>query len=124
MVFNENAVLKPQLFCDKITDQENSRDTVIRAAKAIRNEIISQPKPFIQWPRIKEELIDGSINLPELVTTFLSNVLRSNRKTSKRTERIVKSLGQDLIYNCTNGKIRTKKHMQLGILVKRKTGEL
>ena len=34
----------------------------------------------------------------------------------------MKSIGQDLIYNSTNGRKKTVKHAQLGILIKRKTG--
>ena len=41
---------------------------------------------------------------------------------SERVKRLVKSLGQDIIYNVTRGKLKTAKHSQLGVFVKRKTG--
>lgn len=76
-----------------------------------------------QWPPSSDEITDENIDLPNLVTIFLTNVLKYRGQTSKKTERIVKSLGQDLVYNCTDGKTKTKKHAQLGILVKWKTGK-
>ena len=41
---------------------------------------------------------------------------------SERVKRLLKSLGQDIIYNVTRGKLKTAKHTQLGVFVKRKTG--
>ena len=52
------------------------------------------------------------------MTTLLTN----EGESSERVKRLVKSLGQDIIYNATRGKLKTVKHTQLGVLVKRKTG--
>ena len=51
--------------------------------------------------------------LRELLTTGTEN---------KRTSGLVKSIGQNLLYNSSNGRIKTMKHLQLGVFTKRKTG--
>ena len=125
IVFKEKAVFEPsQKFFEKVSERKID-EIIVEAAKDIRNEIINYQSPFSNWPPTSQELVDeSSNNLPELVTTFLTNVLTYRGQTSDNTMRIVNSLGQDLVYNCTHGKTKTKKHCQLGILVKRKTGKL
>ena len=51
--------------------------------------------------------------LRELLTTGTEN---------KRTSRLVKSIRQDILYNSSNGRIKTMKQLQLGVFTKRKTG--
>ena len=41
---------------------------------------------------------------------------------SERVKRLVKSLGQDITYNIIRGKLKTSKHTQLGVFVKKKAG--
>ena len=44
------------------------------------------------------------------------------RQTNTPSEPVISSIAQDLIYNTTNGKSKTVKHVQLGLCTKRKTG--
>lgn len=49
----------------------------------VRNQILKDPKPFSQWSRTIEEVADGIVDLPDLLTADFVHFLRYNGKTSK-----------------------------------------
>ena len=53
---------------------------------------------------------------------FIGTLLSKNHPVSQRVSCLTNSIGQDIIYNLTKGKQKTVKHVQLGIVTKRKTG--
>ena len=51
--------------------------------------------------------------------SVMNPLLSKSFPVAERVERLSKTLlGQDVIYNMSNGKIKTIKHVQLGIIVK------
>ena len=44
------------------------------------------------------------------------------KKTFRCDGRLIKSLAQELIYDCSNGTKKTIKHVELGLCAKRNTG--
>ena len=100
-----------------LTDVEKVKQT----ATMIWNEF-NEINPFTSWPPPAEEIKADNIIIPELLETFLKSVLTKDNSISTKISRLVKSLGQDIIYNATNGRIKTIKHVQLGMFTKRKTG--
>ena len=52
----------------------------------------------------------------------MNSLLSKSFPVAERVERLSSLLGQDTIYNMSNGKIKTIKHIQLCITTKRKTG--
>ena len=61
------------------------------------------------------------MKIPKLLDTFLKTMFTKDTP-SVRVKRLIKSIGQDLIYNTNRGVIKTVKHTQLGLFVKRVTG--
>ena len=88
----------------------------------IRAEIEKNCKSFSTCLPHPDEIDSNKVKIPELLDTFLKFLLTKTFPVSKRVQRLTKSLGQDLIYNSTHGAIKTVKHLQLGIVTKRKTG--
>ena len=78
--------------------------------------------PFSSWPPLPEEVDYHHVKLPKLLKLLMNSLLSKNFPVAARVERLSYSLGQDIIYNMSNGKIKTIKHVQLGITTKKKTG--
>ena len=54
---------------------------------------------------------------------LLKLIFRSNPcKESDRLKRLIDFTGQDIMFNATSGRVKTVKHIQLGMFLKRKTG--
>jgi hypothetical protein len=111
----------------KLAEDNNKPPTleenIKNVAKQIRNEIETMPLTFTEWPADEVSLTQNRTNLPVLLEKFMTSLLTaSNQRKSKRKERIICSMVQDIIYNVTNGKHRTSKHVLLSLCVKRKTG--
>lgn len=96
-------------------------EKVIDIAKLIRNEIMSLKEQSV-WPPNPDSIRSDNVVIPNLLDIFLTSLLTKRRKPSERVKRLTKSLGQDLMYNATRGNIKTVKHTQLGIFIKRITG--
>ena len=62
------------------------------------------------------------IKLPKLLKLLMNSLLSKSFPVAERVERLSSSLGQDIIYNMSNGKTKAIKQVQLGITTKRKTG--
>ena len=67
------------------------------------------------WPPVPEYICQGDIKIPELLHLFLLNLFTAASPVLKRVHRLVKSMVQSMIY-C----VKTVKHTQLGIFVKKK----
>lgn len=56
-----------------------------------------------------------------MLKSFLQTLLSKDNNTSTRTNQLVKLIGQDILFSTSHGQIRTVKHLQLGLITKRKT---
>ena len=74
------------------------------------------------WPPNPDDLRQEKVQIPHLLKLFLTTLPTNETVPSERVKRLVKSLGQDINYNVTRGKLKADKHTQLGVFVKRKTG--
>ena len=100
----------------------NQSDIVCSCVKMIREELLRSKGDFTSWPPPKNELSTASsLDLP-LTKLLLSLILTKTR--FKINDRLTSLISQDLLYNVIKGKVRTKKHVQLGISIKRKTGSV
>ena len=95
-------------------------DKIIEIANLIRNEVMSLKEQSV-WPPNPDSIRSDNVVIPNLLNIFLTTLLTKHSKPSERVKRLTKSLGQDLMYNVTRGNIKTVKHMQLGIFIKRIT---
>ena len=92
-----------------------------KVAAIIRDEIKDFKGPFSSWPPPSNEFLPENIEIPPLLYTLLRELL-TTRTENKRISRLVKSIGQDILCNSSNGRIKTMKQLQLGVFTKRKTG--
>ena len=74
------------------------------------------------WPPDPEDIHQGDIKIPELLQPFLRNLFTTESPVSERVHRLVKSLAQDMLYCVSRGRVKTVKHTQLGMFVKKKIG--
>ena len=74
------------------------------------------------WPPNPDELWQEKVQIPHLFELFLTFLLTNETVLSEWVKHLVKSLGQDIICNVTRGKLKTAKHTQVGVSVKRKIG--
>ena len=78
---------------------------------------------FKEWPPESSKVRTENVTLPISLKLLLQLILRSNPcKESDRLKRLIDSIGQDIIFNATSGRVKTVKHIQLGMFLKRKTG--
>ena len=96
-------------------------EKVKKVAAIIRNEIKDFRDPFSSWPPPSNEFLPENIEIAPLLYTLLTELLTTGTE-KKGTSRLVKSIGQDILYNSSNGRIKTMKQLQLGVFTKRKTG--
>ena len=92
-----------------------------KVAAIIRDEIKDFKGPFSRWPPPSNEFLLENIEIPPLLYTLLRELLTKGTE-NKRTSRLVESIGQDILFNSSNGRIKTMKQLQLGAFTKRKTG--
>ena len=83
---------------------------------------IEELKTTSVWPPDPEDIRQGDFKITELLQLFLQNLFTAESPVSERVHRLVKSLAQDMIYCILRGRVKTVKHTQLGIFVKKKTG--
>ena len=74
------------------------------------------------WHPNPDDLRQEKVQIPHQLELFLETLLTNEIVSSKSLKRLVKSLGQDVIYHVTRGKLKTVKLTQLGVFMKRKTG--
>ena len=97
-------------------------EKVKKVAEMTRTQIEHSGSPFTSWPPHPDEIRTGNVEIPTLLGLFLKGLFTKQSPVSEKVNRLIKSIGQDIIYSSTHGKIKTIKHVQLGILTKRKTG--
>ena len=120
----ENLKLKAEL---QTFHAKSSPDGMILQASQFLRAQIKNIKPYISWPPKPWELTSDSVQLPEMLQKFLNSLLTGQQTTeeiSSRTQCQTNSIGQDIIYNVTNGKVQTPKHILLPYAVKSLTGNV
>ena len=100
----------------------NQSDIVCSCAKMIREELLGSKGDCTSWPLPENDLSTASSMNLLLTKLLLPSILTKTK--SKRNDCLTSSISQDLLYNVTKGKVRTEKHVQLGISFKRKTGSV
>ena len=88
----------------------------------LEKKIRSTKSPYSVYPPVAEEIKYENVVVPKLLEVLLKSLLTKDTSLSSRITRLVKSIEQDIIYNSTRGKIKSVKHVQLGLFTKRLTG--
>jgi len=103
-----------------MTDTEKVK-FIANLVKSEINKHFIENKIFSTWPLTEDEIKADRVEIPNLLKTLLYTLL-SSLAASARVKRLINSIGQDIIYNSSNGRIKTIKHIQLALVTKRKTG--
>ena len=95
--------------------RNTTEEKVKKVAAIIRDEIKDFKGPFSSWPPPSNEFLPENIEIPPLLYTLLRELLTTGTE-NKRTSRLVKSIVQDILYNSSNGRIKTMKQLKLIVL--------
>ena len=101
--------------------RSSDKEKVQHIANVIRKEIDAIKGAFSNWPPPSDELTNASV-IPPLLQLLLRTLITTKSSVSDRVDRLINSIGQDIFYSCSRGKIKTVKHTQLALVVKRKSG--
>ena len=76
------------------------------------------------WPPTSEYLLSSGDQLPSALLKFLTALLskQGTGHISGRSERLVRSMAQDICYNVTCGQWKMPKHLLLGMTMRHLTG--
>ena len=104
-----------------VTQQKKKVKPAQIIAAIIQDKIKDFKGPFGSWPPPSNEFLPENIEIPPPFYALLRELLTTGTE-NKRTSRLVKSIGQDILYNSSNRKTKTIKQLQIGVFTKRKTG--
>lgn len=106
---------------DEVFENLKDEDILQRAALLLRNSILEIKKKPLPDIISTQHLIDGEASVPQKLLDFYYTMLGGcsrKRKNSAKCARQVHSYSEDIVYAVHNGKIKTSKHIMLGILLK------
>ena len=98
-----------------------TKESMIKGVARELRAPIEELKITSMWLPDPRDIRQGDIKIPELLQLFLQNMFTTESSVSERVHRLVKSLVQDMIYCISRDRVKTVKHTQLGIFVKKKT---
>lgn len=97
-------------------------DVIERAALILRKQILAmEPQKLPSKIKTKHLIDEECPQMPKNLIDFYRTLLCGNRARSKESNvcnRLVQSFSEDVIYAITNGRIKTAKHITLGIAIK------
>ena len=97
-----------------------------KSAVLLRN-VIKAEQHEQPWPPHPDELDEQYVSTPDLLQIFLTTLLtghKGSKATTTRTQKLVWSFSQDLMYGVTMGQMKTSKHILLPWAVKTLTGNV
>ena len=107
-----------------------SKNHVYHVAKSVRAALLSQ-EPNMPWPPFSSNIEEENM-VPTVVYNLLAWILSEGGEGEEQKQekvsvqgncqRLVLSLAQDLLYNVSNGRQKTPKHVSLPLAVKNLTG--
>ena len=113
--FQRKLYIYPTIFKENVIEEywslKNDLNIIVtKGAMSVRNEIRNM-SDTMPWPPNVSDLSVSKVNIGNYLETFMNIVLTgsSNVEISSRTNRLKLSIGQDIVYAVTNGKIKTPK---------------
>ena len=85
-------------------------------------EQINAVEDLMDWPPSKSPVTTEKIIIPGLLELLLRYIISNRGLHTPRVDRLVSSIAQDSIYNSTNGRSKTVKHVELALKNKRRSG--
>ena len=90
----------------------DSDEQINAVANLIKSKIKEIKNPYSSWPAPASEIKQHNVFIPRELYLFLEILFGKSAKG----KRLINSIGQDIIYNSTRGRIKTVKHIQTGIV--------
>jgi len=111
-----------QTIDDTIFDNLQTDNILQKAALILRKSILHMEKKKLSIKNITaQNLISGEASIPQQLQDFYLTLLggcRQRRKKSFKCVRQVRSFCQNVIFGVHNGKVKTSKHIMLGMTLK------
>ena len=83
---------------------------------------INLVEDLIDCPPLESQVTTEKIIIRGLLELLLRHIISSRGSHTPKVDRLVSSIAQDLIYNSTNGRSKTVKHIELALNIKLRTG--
>ncbi|CAH0563075.1 unnamed protein product [Brassicogethes aeneus] len=96
-------------------------DILQKAAIILRNNILNIEKKTLPTKLNVQDVIAGECSIPPELNNFVLTMIggtRSRRRKNKDCQRKVQSIGYDIINAVSTGRIKTSKHLTLGMAMK------
>lgn len=117
LVAPKNVVAIDEQTLESLKDE----DILLKAALLLRKSVLQAEKKKLPHNLTIQHLQDGEISVPQDLLDFYSTLIAGNnrrRKNNQKCIRQVKSYCEDVVYSIYNGKIKTSKHIMLGMALK------
>jgi hypothetical protein len=121
----ENHGLQEELKMLK-SNHEEKMNTVLQAALYVNESLTDHEESHgMQWPPDPSNTDKDHVNLPDPLQLFLQVALTGEvGSASQRIEWLINSIGQDIIYGASRGKVKPPKHILLPFAIKSLTGNV
>nr|XP_046473658.1 uncharacterized protein LOC124214934 isoform X2 [Neodiprion pinetum] len=107
---------------DSVLDNLQQENILRKSALILRKIILQIEKIKLPTKNItSQHLISGEVSIPEELSDFYSTLLggcNQKRKTGQKCSRLVRSYCQDVIFGVHDGRVKTSKHIMLGMTLK------
>ena len=109
---------------EKRLEPKTTNEMIKDVSCLVRKEVKEMPNTFSRWPPVPDSLPEANTQLPPTLHSLLISCLssRSVDQTADKKKLVVNSIGQDIIFNITNGSCPTSKHVKMALCIKRQTG--
>lgn len=115
------VTLKDSVVDAKLCELLEDAEILQRAASILRKIILKITKKELPENITTADLLNGECEIPKQLLDFYCFLLGGHKRRRRVSEGFIRktnSLAEDLIYNVTNGFIKTKKHITLGMTLK------
>ena len=102
--------------------REKSQEEKIKECERMIREQINAVEDLMDWPPSESPVTTEKIIIPGLLELLLRHVISNRGLHTPRVDRLISSTAQDSIYNSTNGRSKTVKHVELALNNKRRSG--
>ena len=118
LLFYQESRTQSEFVCHKsvpIKEDERSwifmniEEKVTKTAEIVKEEIAKSLSSVSRWQPYPEEIYNKGVLMPALLELFIETLLSKTHPISQRVLRLTNSIGQDIIYNLTKGKQKTKR---------------
>lgn len=106
---------------DRLFEDFEDEDILHKAALLLRKSVLQIEKKKLPKEISAQNLREGEALVPQDLLDFYFTLIAGsnrNRKNSPKCIRQVKSYCEDIVYSVHNGKVKTSKHIMLGITLK------